>query len=268
MLKYKKYIFENAQTNIYGILNLEEDGTISGYDNPNEKFWEIHNDYLMIFDKDKNITDTYSKINNEYYSENKWHYLKPYEEIFPFTEDITQFKTDKLYHNLLPFYEQKFKYLKYDNIKILEVGCLGYESIKYWLNYFPNGMVYGIDINPGKFIHDRFKFFQANQSNIEQLRSIAEEIKDIDILIDDGAHTYDTTKNVFDIFWPKIKQNGYYIIEDWDWMTDLITEIMQSRGELGGGIGKTRGLKNVDIGIKHLEVSTNDNRAYALFQKR
>jgi hypothetical protein len=23
-----------------------------------------------------------------------------------------------------------------------------------------------------------------------------------------------------------------------------------------------------DIGIKHLEVSTNDNRAYALFQKR
>jgi len=38
--------------------------------------------------------------------------------------------------------------------------------------------------------------------------------------------------------------------------------------ELGGGVKGTRGLMPIDIGIKHLEVSTNDNRAYALFKKR
>lgn len=51
-------------------------------------------------------------------------------------------------------------------------------------------------------------------------------------------------------------------------MSDLIVDIIQSRGELGGGIKGTRGLKGIDLGIKHLEISTNDNRAYALFQKR
>jgi hypothetical protein len=263
----RKYVFENGRTNIYGILTLADDGTIKDYSNPNESFWKEEGDSLVISGSNGQNT-VFKKIGNDYVSENKWHYLKPYESVFEFTENINKYKTDKIYHNLLPFYENKFKYIKNEKIKLLEIGCLGYESIKYWLDYFENSKIYGLDMNEGNFTHDRFKFYKANQRDKIKLEEIAAEIGDLDVVIDDGAHTYSETKNIFDAFWPKVKSGGYFVIEDWDWMTDLIVEIIQSRGELGGGIKGTRGLKPIDLGIKHLEVSTNDNRAYALFQKR
>lgn len=264
----RKYVFENGRTNLYGVLSLESDGKIKGYENSNEVFWKEEGEDLIFFNSKKETTTIFKKIGDEYVDGKKWHYLKPYSSLFPFTENIEKYKTDKFYHNLLPFYENKFKYIKNENIKIIEVGCLGYASIKYWLDYFPNAKVYGLDVNLGNFNHERFEFFQVNQRDKNKLNEVASKIGEIDIVIDDGAHTYDETKNVFDVFWPRVKTNGYYVIEDWDWMSDLITEIIQSRGELGGGIKGTRGLKPIDLRIKHLEVSTNDNRAYALFQKR
>jgi len=265
----RRYVFENEKTNIYGVIELSDGGLIKGYSNPNESHWREEDGVLSLLNKDGKVTSVFSKTQDgEYFSNDKWHYLKPYESVFPFTDEAYKYKTDKIYHNLLPFYEKKFKYMRNDEVNLLEIGCLGYESIKYWLDYFPNGKIYGVDINNGDFSHERFRFFQANQRDKARLSEIAEEIGDLDIVVDDGAHTYDETKNVFDAFWPKVKSGGYFVIEDWDWMTDLVTEIIQSRGELGGGVRGTRGLKPVDIGIKHLEVSTNDNRAYALFKKR
>lgn len=265
----RRYIFENERTNIYGVVVLAEDGSVKGYSNPNESFWTEDEEKLTFLDGNRKETSVFRKTGDgEYISQNGWHYLKPYASVFPFTDDVSKYKTDKIYHNLLPFYEQKFKYVREKEVKLLEIGCLGYESIKYWLDYFPNGKIYGIDINNGSFTHERFQFFQANQRDRARLGEIAETIGELDIVVDDGAHTYDETKNVFESFWPKVKSGGCFVIEDWDWMTDLITETIQSRGELGGGVRGTRGLKPVDIGIKHLEVSTNDNRAYALFKKR
>jgi hypothetical protein len=264
-----RYVFENERTNIYGIISLKDDGRIEGYYNSNESFWKRDGSLLIFMNKDQKVTTVFEMTEDgEYFSNEKWHYLKPYDKMFPFTEDVQKYKTDKIYHNLIPFYEQKFKYIRKDEIKLIEIGCLGYESIRYWLDYFPNAKIYGIDINNGSFNHERFQFFQANQGDKKRLEEIAGLIGDVDVVIDDGAHTYNETKNVFDAFWPKVKSGGYFVIEDWDWMTDLINEIIQSRGELGGGVKGTRGLKPIDIGIKHLEVSTNDNRAYALFKKR
>lgn len=261
-----RYIFENDRTNIYGAIDLLPDGTIGGYINPKEIYWKEEDDAILLLDANRQTTSTLKKVGDEY--TDGWHYLKPYDKVFPFTSDASKYKTDKIYHNLLPFYEQKFKYIKDQSVKILEVGCLGYESIKYWLDYFPNGSVFGIDKDDSSFEHPRFKFFKANQGDLGSLVSIANEIGNLDVVIDDGAHTYNETKNVFEAFWPKVKKDGFFVIEDWDWMTDLVVELIQSRGELGGGFRGTRGLKPVDLGIKHLEVSTNDNRAYALFRKR
>jgi hypothetical protein len=268
ILNNMKYVFENTLTQSYGIIFLNENGLIDNYDNPNEKYWEFNENNNLIFkDINNKVTSIFTKNGDEYICEKKWHVLKPYDKVFPFTQNILEYKTDKFFHNHLAYYENKFKYVKNDAIKLVELGCLGGESIRYWLNYFPNGKIYGIDINKIQISDERFGFYQCNQNDRESLLNTAEAIGDIDIFIDDGSHYYDETKNTFDVFWPKIKSGGYYVIEDWDWMTDLITDIIHRRGELGGGVRGTRGIRE-DIGIKHLEVSTNDNRAYALFQKR
>jgi len=263
-----KYVFENALTQSYGILVLNENGSIGNYDNPNEKFWQLNENNNLIFkDINNKITSIFTKVGDEYICQNKWHILKPYDKIFPFTENVLQYKTDKFFHSHLAYYENKFKYIKNDSITVVELGCLGGESIKYWLNYFPNAKVYGIDINQVEIDNNRFEFYDCNQNDKDGLMKVAESIGNIDVFIDDGAHFYTETENTFDVFWPKINTNGYYIIEDWDWMTDIVTDIIHRRGELGGGMRGTKGIRE-DIGIKHLEVSTNDNRAYALFQKR
>ena len=263
-----KYIFENTLTQSYGVIILNENGTIGCYDNPNEKFWELNvNNNLVFRDINNNITSTFKKIGDEYICDKKWHVLKPYDKVFPFTEDILKYQTDKFFHNHLAYYQNKFKYIKNDLLTIVELGCLIGASIKYWLDYFHNAMVYGLDISKVEIDNSRFKFYQCNQNNKDELIEISEIIGNIDVFIDDGAHFYNETKNTFDVFWPKINSNGYYVIEDWDWMTDIVTDIIHRRGELGGGLRGTIGIKD-DIGIKHLEVSTNDNRAYALFQKR
>lgn len=264
----EKYLFFNGKSVVYGVVELNSDGTISNYDNNNEKYWKRKNDKLYFLNKNKKITSEFIKIGKNYTTSDNHHNLIPYDDIFPFTQSVETYKTDKFIHGLLPIYENKFKFIKNNNIKLLEVGCLGCESIRYFLNYFEKGMVYGVDKNDISFTHDRFSFYKANQNNIDSLKSIADKLPGLDVVIDDGAHTYTETKNTFEIFWPKINKNGYYIIEDWDWMTDLITDLISSRGELGGGIKHTRGLKNVDLGIQELEVSTNDNRAYAIFKKR
>lgn len=268
MKKNNLYIFVNAKTQMYGVLSLNEDGTVGVYDNPAESSWgKDENGRLILKNKEGKTTSVFNQVGDEYVCTNKWHFLKPYKKVFPFTENILDFKTDKFFHHHLAFYEEKFKYIKNEKIKIVEMGCLGCESIKYWLNYFPHAQVFGLDISLVSFVHERFRFYSCDQRNNLELKALADLIGEVDIFIDDGAHFYQETKNTFDAFWPKIKRDGFFIIEDWDWMTDLITEIMHNRGELGGGVKGTRGIKG-DIGIKHLEISTNDNRAYALFQKR
>ena len=263
-----KYVFENASTQSYGVLILKKDGMIGGYENPNEKFWKIDKDNNLIFrDINNKITSVFRKIGDEYICSKNWHILKPYDKVFPFTKDIIKYKTDKFFHNHLAYYENKFKYIKNDPITFVELGCLSGESIKYWLDYFPNAKIYGLDINKVEMINNRFEYYYCDQNDKDGLSAVSELIGNIDVFIDDGAHFYNETKNTFDVFWPKISPNGFYVIEDWDWMTDFVTDIIQRRGELGGGMRGTSGIKE-DIRIKHLEVSTNDNRAYALFQKR
>jgi demethylmacrocin O-methyltransferase len=125
-------------------------------------------------------------------------------------------------HYYTRHYETYFKPLRYKKLNILEIGIGGDQnperggaSLRMWREYFPNSKIYGIDIF-NKTIHDekRIKTFQGSQVDLEFLEKTINEIGNIDIIIDDGSHINKHVITSFNFLYPKLDDNGIYVIED------------------------------------------------------
>ncbi len=67
----------------------------------------------------------------------------------------------------------------------------GGASIKMWADYFPQGHIYGIDVNPAPHLDtDRITTFVADQGDTEQLGKVVEAAgpEPFDVIVDDGSH--------------------------------------------------------------------------------
>lgn len=51
-------------------------------------------------------------------------------------------------NDFLSFYERYFEPLRGRPIKLLEIGVMDGASLRTWRDYFPNGTIIGVDINP------------------------------------------------------------------------------------------------------------------------
>jgi hypothetical protein len=129
-------------------------------------------------------------------------------------------KTDKLHHHkYYRFYPQYLDFLnnnKYNNTGIIEIGLYEGDSLNLWLDYFHSKHIYGIDIKENKFTNNRYTIFQGDQSKLEDLQKISNQLKhDIYFIIDDGSHHPDHQIISFNYFFDKVlKFDGVYIIED------------------------------------------------------
>jgi predicted O-methyltransferase YrrM len=83
---------------------------------------------------------------------------------------------------------------------------------------------------------DRIKLhFGVSQDDRDTVRAIIErEFSDepLDLVIDDASHQYDYSRRSFEIVFPRLREGGLYIIEDWNW-AHYGAEIYQS-GEKWG----------------------------------
>lgn len=131
--------------------------------------------------------------------------------------------TDKAgQHYYTQHYERHFKPLRWKRLNILEIGIGGYESpirggesLRLWKYYFPNSRVFGIDIYDKSFHNEhRIKTFQGSQVDEEFLNSVISEIGSVDIIIDDGSHLNKHVIRTFELLFPKLSQNGIYVVED------------------------------------------------------
>ncbi len=124
-----------------------------------------------------------------------------------------KFGTDKTAHNYLSEYENVLSNFRFDHIRFLEIGIYEGRSIKMWEEYFPNGIIYGADINEYKnFETDRIKTFLIDQEKEEDLMTLPDSL---DFILDDGGHTMpqqQTTLNI--LFKHKLKKGGIFILED------------------------------------------------------
>lgn len=114
-------------------------------------------------------------------------------------------------------YDVLFQKYQNKNITFVEVGVLNGGSLFMWRNFFgKNARIIGIDLNPNakKWEKEGFEIFIGNQADPDFWKRFKSQVPSIDILLDDGGHTYIqqivTTESVLDM----IKDGGMLVIED------------------------------------------------------
>lgn len=123
----------------------------------------------------------------------------------------------------LKHYERFFAPLRMDPLRLIEIGAAGGESVRMWLEYFPSGQVYGIDINHNTNpyntdftdVHPRYNFIHADQSDPTMWACLASDTGgDWDIVVDDGSHDPKDIINAFEGGWQFMRSGGYWCVED------------------------------------------------------
>ena len=137
-------------------------------------------------------------------------------------------------HNYGDLYDLLFRSSRQNIKKILECGIgtndekipnsmgkngLPGASLRVWRDYFPNAEVFGVDIDDKiLFEENRIKTFKCDQVKKESIINFILESglqkESLDIVIDDGLHTFEAGKSFFEGTIHLLKPDGIYIIED------------------------------------------------------
>jgi hypothetical protein len=134
-------------------------------------------------------------------------------------------------HNYTTFYFNIFKNIRYDNLKIFELGIgtnnldissnMGIDgtpgaSLYGWSEFFPNSYIYGGDIDKRiLFQNDRIKTYFCDQTNKNTIKEMWDSIdENFNIIIEDGLHDFEANVCFFENSIHKLSKNGYFIIED------------------------------------------------------
>lgn len=144
-------------------------------------------------------------------------------DITGLTELAAHYGTDKWggLHWFTPHYEKHFGPMRYDPVRVLEIGiggfnfpALGGESLRMWQRYFPRGLIYGLDIFDKSVSGPRIRTIKGSQNDPELLRALGEELGPFDIVIDDGSHHNEHVRTSFEALFGYVRPGGFYVIED------------------------------------------------------
>ena len=111
---------------------------------------------------------------------------------------------------------------------MLEIGIGSMQAMKHvpdyrvgaslfmWEEYFPNAMIYGLDIAPETLISiDRIRTRQCDQSSVSQLLEAACWAGGkFDLILDDGSHQVGDQLLTAMTLMPFLREGGLFIIED------------------------------------------------------
>jgi hypothetical protein len=119
-------------------------------------------------------------------------------------------------------YHTHFKQIRHKKLNILEIGVGGYDdpkqggnSLRTWKEYFPKSNIFAIDIyDKSQLEEKRIKIFKGSQVDKIFLDNVCNEIGKIDIIIDDGSHLNEHVIQSFKYLFPKLDENGIYVVED------------------------------------------------------
>jgi SAM-dependent methyltransferase len=134
--------------------------------------------------------------------------------------DLDRYDTDKVPNGYLRTYDRIFEELIDRPVKLLELGVHSGGSLRLWRDYFPNGTIAGLDVEPpaGEPNGDRIRIYQGRQEDTSLLSKIATEVAPdgFDIVIDDASHIAAPTRTGFwHLFDNHLKPGGLFAIEDW-----------------------------------------------------
>jgi hypothetical protein len=135
-------------------------------------------------------------------------------------------------HTYTEIYEALFSGIRYSARNIFECG-VGTDdvtkhgnfsnkykpgaSLRVWQDYFPNAAIWGGDIDENVlFSEDRIKTGHMDQTSPESIERFFSScaVNAFDVMLDDGLHTFDAAKCLFDHASQYLALGGIYIIED------------------------------------------------------
>jgi hypothetical protein len=124
-------------------------------------------------------------------------------------------------HAYTSIYNLLFSNIKYNDIKLGELGILENHSMLSWREFFPNAKLYGFewfDSRLDKAIRDSItnctyiKMDVTNSSSIE--KGLTDAGSNFDILMDDSTHVFADQIKFINVAYKHLKPGGFLIIED------------------------------------------------------
>lgn len=116
--------------------------------------------------------------------------------------------------SFLDVYQEHFAPIRSTVRSMLEIGVAEGASLRMWEEYFPFAQIHGLDIDPCvAFRTARIRVTTGDQHDETVLRRIAGG-ETFDIVIDDGSHVVDHMVRSLALLWPRVRQGGFYCIED------------------------------------------------------
>lgn len=134
--------------------------------------------------------------------------------------DLETYDSDKIKLGYLDVYDPILAPWVDKEAKLLEIGVRKGGSLRLWRDYFPQGIIVGIDLRlPKHFVPgERIQVFEGNQTDKAFLSEVANKTapEGFDIIIDDASHIGELTRTTFwHLFDNHLKPGGLYAIEDW-----------------------------------------------------
>ena len=144
-------------------------------------------------------------------------------------------------HLYTRIYEKYFETLRYRPIYLLEIGLLRSDidrrramgavegksdarafqapSLKMWSEYFPNGKIFGYDIDDFSDVKmDRCTILQGDMSSRLDLDKLVRTVgQPLDVVIEDASHVSHHQQIALGALFPHVRSGGLYFIEDLHW---------------------------------------------------
>lgn len=114
-------------------------------------------------------------------------------------------------------YDDLFSRYRGKKITFVEVGVAAGGSLFMWRDFFgPKARIIGVDLNPDAKIweKDGFEIFVGSQSDEEFWQDFIEKVGPVDILLDDGGHTFEQQILTTELLLDNIKDKGMLVVED------------------------------------------------------
>lgn len=136
-------------------------------------------------------------------------------------ESFNKYDTDKnsFFHNYGRQYTSLIERFRYKNIRVLEIGVFGGQSLLAWRSTLPNAYsIVGIDVDSRCKKHensdDGLWVEIGSWTDPAFLQHVCAKHGPFDLVIDDGSHINTDVINSFEVLFPLLADNGLYIIED------------------------------------------------------
>ena len=116
-----------------------------------------------------------------------------------------------------PVYDYLLAPYRNKEITFVEIGILGGGSLFMWREFFgPKARIIGIDLNPDSKMWEEhgFEIYIGNQSNEEFWTDFVSQVGEIDLILDDGGHTYEQQVTSLSMLIGSVKDGGMMVVED------------------------------------------------------